>query len=330
MSDDDVMIEEFKIEAQEMFETSEDGFLKIEKGEDFISNYNLIFRAFHSLKGAAGMFGLDLLQGHMHKLETLFEAQKSRGTLEKAQIDYFLSGIDKAKALLDGSTDDRFTYYTIEEFKTMAQVEKKAPATPVSTPITTAPPVAVEKMVSAVKKEEKKRGLFYVIDDEEAILDILSDHLVDMGFEVKTFSRAQALLDEMDLVLPDVLLSDINMPGMDGIQLIHRLREEKINIPVIFISGYITKEAILDALSQGAYGFIEKPFNEMQLTSICEHAFSKVQTEKLLQKSINYILYQFSDLDQYLKEQGRESLRQSLKADLSMILEQQKKLRTLK
>jgi FixJ family two-component response regulator len=321
---DDSMIEEFKIEAQEMFENSEEGFLKIEKGEDFVSNYNLIFRAFHSLKGAAGMFGLERLQGHMHKLESLFEAQKSRGSLDKNQIDYFLSGIDCAKNLLEGNEQD-FSYYTLEEFNLL---DSKSNEKSVSKPQNIEAPI--EKVKTTPQSTSHKRGLFYIVDDEEAILTILKDAITDLGFDVKTFDNAEDLLQNIDEDTPDVVLSDIKMPEMNGIELLHKLRDLGIDTPVIFISGYISKEVMLDALKHGAFAFIEKPFNEMYLNTICENAFTKVQTMKLLQKSINYILYQFSDLDKYLKDQGKESLRQSLKTDLTNILDQQKKLKNLK
>jgi FixJ family two-component response regulator/HPt (histidine-containing phosphotransfer) domain-containing protein len=311
---DESMIEEFKIEAQEMFENSEDGFLKIEKGEEFTSNYNLIFRAFHSLKGAAGMFGLDDLQSHMHKLESLFEAQKTNGKLEKAQIDYFLSGIDVAKALLDGKMVD-FKYFSIEEFKNMGANGSSAPVARVATP--------------PKKSSINGKGLFYIVDDEAGILEILSDLVTDLGFNTRTFLSAEELLKNIDDESPDVILSDIKMPDMNGLELLHKIREQQIDTPVIFISGFISKEVMLDALSHGVYGFIEKPFNEVQLKNICENAFMKVATQKLLNKSINYILYQFSDLDNYLKDQGKDTLRQSLKTELTTILAQQKILKEL-
>jgi len=314
---DDAMIEEFKVEAQEMFENSEDGFLKIEKGENFTENYNLIFRAFHSLKGAAGMFGLDDLQGHMHKLESLFEAQKNAGKLDKAQIDYFLQGIDGAKVLIEGGSID-FTYFSIEEFKNISQVERKQ-ATP-----------SVEKALSTTTPAiDKKRGLFYIVDDEDGILMILEDLISELGFSVRTFLSAKELMVSVKTDAPDVILSDINMPDISGLELLRLLHTEEVEAPVIFISGYISKEIMMNALDSGAYGFIEKPFNEVYLKSICENAFLKVQTQHLLQKSINYIIYQFSDLDQYLKDQGKEALRQSLKIDLKNILEQQKTLKEL-
>jgi len=323
---DDSMIKEFKIEAQEMFETSEDGFLKIEKGEDFVQNYNLIFRAFHSLKGAAGMFGIDALQAHMHKLESLFEAQKANGKLDKAQIDYFLRGIDVAKLLLEGQAAE-FKYFTIEEFKSISS-GAAAPAA-ASAPKTD---VKVEKNDKKTSNGsfKKERGLFYIVDDEEPILEILEGLITELNFAVKTFTNAKDLLNVLEEDSPDVILSDIRMPEMSGDQLIKEIRKREIDTPVIFISGFISKEIMLDSLSHGAYGFIEKPFNEVYLKTICDNAFEKTMTRRLLQKSINYILYQFSDLDNYLKEQGKDSLRMTLKQELTLILGQQKKLKNLK
>lgn len=112
---DEMMLQEFKIEAAEMFEDAENGLLAIDKGEDYLANYNRIFRAFHSLKGAAGMFGMNDLQQHMHKLESLFEASKKLGGLSKAQCDYFLDGIDGAKHIMNGDCV-QFDHLTLDQF----------------------------------------------------------------------------------------------------------------------------------------------------------------------------------------------------------------------
>ncbi len=315
---DDSMIEEFRIEAQEMFQDSEDGFLRIEKGEPFLENYNLIFRAFHSLKGAAGMFGIENLQSHMHKLESLFEAQKQIGKIDKSQIDYFLQGIDVAREMLDGN-DVQFKYYSSDEFKnygsTSGQISKE-----------------VTSSVKTKKNEEVKKGtgLFYIVDDEVDVLDILSDLIGELGYSTKTFDNAKDLLDNVEIDNPDVIISDIKMPNMTGIELIAALRDLEIDTPVIFVSGFISKEIMLEGLEKGAFGFIEKPYNPEYLQEICKNAFLREQTSKLLNKSINYILYQFSDLDNYLKSVGKESLRTTLKNELNNILENQKKLKNLK
>ncbi len=105
MIDPDVL-EEFKIEADEMLNESEEFLLNLEKGDDFDSSFNGIFRAFHSLKGAAGMFEIDPLQQFMHIVEGQFESLRSSQQMDQNQIDYFLQAVDGARNLINnGSTD---------------------------------------------------------------------------------------------------------------------------------------------------------------------------------------------------------------------------------
>lgn len=311
----DEIIEEFKIEAAEMFESAEEGFLSLEKGDDFNSNFNLIFRAFHSLKGAAGMFGLQDLQSHMHKLESLFESQKSKGKMEKAQVDYFLAGIDSAKALLEGreinflhqDSLDNLSPDVIAETKTIAAV--------------------IESKIEQKKIQSgHERGLVFIVDDEQDILDILENFIGGANFHVKTFLRAEEALVELKEHAPDMILSDLSMPGMDGLKFSREIRKSNINVPIIMVSGNLSKEKVLELLRFDIFGFIEKPFKENDVIEICERALELSQLNNLLNKSINYIMYQFSDLDVYLKSAGKENIRLALKEELKQIIRIQNEL----
>lgn len=300
----DEMIEEFKIEAEEMFVTAEEGFLNIEKGEAFIDNFNKIFRAFHSLKGAAGMFGLQELQAHMHKLESLFEAQKNQAKMDKKKIDYFLSGIDAAKTLLEGRAVN-FTHLSNDEL-TMSDE-------------TITPPQKMDAKKEIVHKKTG-RGIVYIVDDEAPILEILASMLETMDFEVHTFTSAAALLDSIDIITPDIILSDISMPEMSGIEMVKKIRANSPMVTFIMISGQLSKEMILELLNYDVSGFIEKPFAEEEIKNTVERAFRLSQLSSLLNKSINYMLYQFSDLDSYLKQAGKENVRLALKEELKNII----------
>lgn len=120
------------------------------------------------------------------------------------------------------------------------------------------------------------------------------------------------------------------MPGITGVEFTKKIHEIDSDIPVILNSAYITKDTVLEALSYGAYGFIEKPFKDAKVLSIVTASVKKHMAMKLLNKSINFILYQFSDLDQFLKKEGKETIRMTLKKDLQQILEQKKELQNLK
>jgi len=328
MIEDEFMLDEFKVEAAEMFEEAEQGLLSIDRGEDFFNNYNSIFRAFHSLKGAAGMFGIDKLQAHMHKLESFFESLKDESYLTKEEVDYFLDGVDASKALLDGQEID-FQYMTerSESGGEETKVVNDKTTEEVKPSVT---PINKAKRLENIEKKSEHAGVIFIVDDEPDIVDIIVSILTKENYEIHKFTEASKLISALDDVKPDCILSDIKMPDLDGMQMLEKISEIAENVPVIFISAYITKDIMIKGLSNGAYGFIDKPFEETFVIPIVRNAVNRRQALKLLTKSIDYILYQFSDLDTYLKETGKESVRQTLKTDISNILEQRKILVSVK
>lgn len=317
----DSMIEEFKIEAEEMFDSAEEGLFNIDRGQDFDQNFNSIFRSFHSLKGAAGMFGMEELQGHMHKLESLFEAQKSKGSMGKSQVDYFFKGIDSAKILLSGGSS-QFVHIDLESFNSEA-VANQDVAVEVGIE-------AVSSHSSKVETSSKNNGVVFIVDDEPELVEILEKIIGNEGYEIHTFSNGQSALDAFEKIKPDVILSDIMMPNLDGIKMLKAFDSLSSVAPVIFISGNISKEKMQEAMQFGAYAFIDKPFDNMAILNVCRNALKKSLAMKLIEKSINFMLYQFSDLDSYLKSQGKENVRVSLKNELETILEQRKILKGTK
>ena len=104
MSDD--MMGDFHIEAIELLDEAEESLLELDKGAEYKQCYNQIFRAFHSIKGAAGMFGIEKLQKHMHYLENLLSNKQDLDELSALSIDYFLAGVDGAKKILENQEID--------------------------------------------------------------------------------------------------------------------------------------------------------------------------------------------------------------------------------
>ncbi|MBW1721295.1 MAG: sigma-54-dependent Fis family transcriptional regulator [Deltaproteobacteria bacterium] len=100
-----------------------------------------------------------------------------------------------------------------------------------------------------------------IVDDEESILQSLEGILVDEGFDVIRASSGEEALERIEEVLPDLVLLDIWMPDMDGIQTLVRIKKLHPHLQVVMMSGHGNIETAVKATKLGAYDFIEKPLS---------------------------------------------------------------------
>lgn len=319
-------VQEFVVEARDLLDTAETDLLALDKGEPFQSHYDSTFRVFHSLKGGAGMLGLLALQAHMHKLENILSATKSRGSMTKAEISLFLRGVDGARKILDGESIE--FVYDIESATTKPQSEAKASTPPVAPAPQKSEPA--EPRQKSIGPDTASQGTIFIVDDEPDILDILQSILVSAKFEVRCFSDASILLQEVKKSPPDAVFTDMKMPGLTGMDVLKGVKQVDQDIPVVFISGYLTKDLLLEALASGVHAAVEKPFNESNVLTIAHNAIVLSQTTKLLTQSVNLVMYQFSDLEKFLKAQGNEDVRKTIRAELDQLMRQKRALREAK
>jgi putative nucleotidyltransferase with HDIG domain len=102
--------------------------------------------------------------------------------------------------------------------------------------------------------------LILVVDDEHVIRDILADFLTMEGFSVRTASDGAAALIELSRARYDLVLSDLKMPNMGGIELLQAIAQHHPNLVTIIMTGFGTVETAIDAMKRGAYDYIMKPF----------------------------------------------------------------------
>lgn len=120
-----------------------------------------------------------------------------------------------------------------------------------------------------------------IVDDEQELADTYSDYLKN-SYEVRTFSSAQAALAEFEKDYdPDLVLTDLKMPGMDGDQFIDALHGKNIHKPVIIMSGHAGKAQALKAFDQQVSGFLEKPFEPKKLRATIEQSLAKSELQKV-------------------------------------------------
>src|SRR6201998_4117291 len=104
-----------------------------------------------------------------------------------------------------------------------------------------------------------------VVDDEEAIQEGVSTMLESKGYQCTAVSNGRAAQEQVKRVTPDLVLSDMIMPEMDGIKLLDWLRQYDPEVPVIMVTAIHDISTALEAIRRGAYDYILKPFEKDQL-----------------------------------------------------------------
>lgn len=104
-----------------------------------------------------------------------------------------------------------------------------------------------------------------VVDDDPSVCKALSRLIRSAGFNVKTYGSAQELLDDHHARRPDLLILDVRMPGMNGLDLQGHLVAADGAIPIVFITAHEDGKAKRRAMGAGAVAFFQKPFDEKEL-----------------------------------------------------------------
>jgi two-component system, LuxR family, response regulator FixJ len=102
----------------------------------------------------------------------------------------------------------------------------------------------------------------HIIDDDEGLRESLAFLLRSANLEVRSFESAKAFLDELLHAVPGCVITDVRMPDMSGIELLRRLKELKLGVPVIVITGHGDIALAVEAMKIGATDFFEKPFDD--------------------------------------------------------------------
>jgi len=114
-----------------------------------------------------------------------------------------------------------------------------------------------------------------VVDDDEFVRQATANLLNSYGFEVAAFSSAEDFLTSKSVDDTQCLITDVQMPGMTGIELQDRLIAQGHSLPVIFITAFPEMRARAQALAAGAVGFLAKPFDDRNLISCLNEALAR-------------------------------------------------------
>ena len=120
----------------------------------------------------------------------------------------------------------------------------------------------------------------WVADDDNAIRIILDESLSSSGFDVKTFSSGDDVVTQLKIEEPDLILTDVQMPGMLGYDLLKHINDNHENIPVIIMTAFTDMQAAIDSYGGGAFEYIPKPFDLDEATQIINRALEKKPATK--------------------------------------------------
>jgi two-component system, LuxR family, response regulator FixJ len=135
-----------------------------------------------------------------------------------------------------------------------------------------------------------------VIEDDKAILRSLGMLLESRGLSVRCYASAESFLDNFTTETPSCVVSDIRMPGLSGLELQQELRKRDSAVPVILITGHGDIAMAVKAVKEGAFDFIEKPFDEERLVASIAAAIESGARQRVKQSELAHLATRASEL----------------------------------
>jgi signal transduction histidine kinase/DNA-binding response OmpR family regulator len=146
----------------------------------------------------------------------------------------------------------------------------------------------VEQMAATPPAAEAARARILVVDDEEQVVAIFRDLLTQQGYEVTSSDNGDDAIAKVTAERFDLVLTDINLPGVDGLEVVRAAKAADKDTVVILITGYASTTTAIDALRQGAYDYITKPFDLWETNKAIERGLESrslvVQNRRLIEQ----------------------------------------------
>ncbi|EEX95143.1 nitrogen regulation protein NR(I) [Vibrio orientalis CIP 102891 = ATCC 33934] len=130
------------------------------------------------------------------------------------------------------------------------------------------------------------KGYVWVVDDDSSIRWVMEKTLSSANIKCETFSDAESVLMALERETPDVLVSDIRMPGMDGLELLKQVNDRSPELPVIIMTAHSDLDAAVNAYQKGAFEYLPKPFDVDETLTLVERAIAHSQEQKQDQASL--------------------------------------------
>ena len=128
-----------------------------------------------------------------------------------------------------------------------------------------------------------------VVDDESGILDTLRILLRNEGFSVVTALGGRAGLEQLAAQAPDIVLTDVRMPSVTGLDVLAAVRTQSVETPVVLMTAQATLQSAIQAVNEGAFYYLQKPFRNDELVAILRRA-AETRALKIENTTLNHRL----------------------------------------
>lgn len=132
------------------------------------------------------------------------------------------------------------------------------------------------KAARPARPEAQGRARVLVVDDEAPIRDLLSRTLALADYEVDSAPDGATAVDRLRILDYDLLITDLRMPGVDGLSVIREARRLKADIPIIIVTGHSSEASAIEAINLGVQGYLTKPFRVPRVLAAAAKALGEV------------------------------------------------------
>ena len=142
------------------------------------------------------------------------------------------------------------------------------------------------------------KPVVFVVDDDISVRESLESLIRCEGWQPKTFASAQQFLDQPQAIVPNCLVLDVSLPGLNGLDLQKLIADERTDMPIIFITGYGDVPITVQAMKAGAVEFLTKPFNDEVLLTAIRSALERSRVALSLQAEMKVLRDRYASLSQ--------------------------------
>ena len=169
-------------------------------------------------------------------------------------------------------------------------------------------PPAASPAADTVEEEWRILPRILVVDDEPAVVDVFQEFLGAQGYDVAVASSGEEARRIIPDLRPDIILTDINLPGMSGLEVMRVAKHWDPEAAVIVVTGYASAATAIDALRQGAYDYITKPFDLDEVHQIVERGIANRRL-KAINRQLVEELRQKNEILEHHEQELRERVR---------------------